>query len=513
MPKTTCDWPVKTPVLPAAGDVRRSARGGLTSSRARPRAAQAGVDGAMDRIEDDVPMHGAPEGAVRIYERVQRELLADFGEEAFRSYFERLELAAEYNGQLVFVTPTYAARDWLRVNAQHRIEARLSAGLELKQGVLIEAEASLPEPVRAFVRERRAAPITTAATPRPAFPGFTFETFAVDDSNHRAFTLMQLVASGVEVTAPLVMLHSPPGCGKTHLLHAAAFAALCANPGRKIRFMMAQEFIEEFQQGLQRKKDLSLFKRDVREPDLFLLDDVHRIAGKKSTEEEFLDTLSILNARGRHVVITADQGPEGLAGFDDRLRHQLSGAAVCEITEPDEKLRRRILESKAAFYARTNPGFRVAEAAFEMMARRIVGSGRLLDGAISQLVVEAKISGAEEVSVDMAEHALHGKINDRAERPVRVAQVLKVVARHNNMTVEQLLLRSRQRAVARPRQIAAYLCTQLTQASLPDIGRRFGGFDHSTILYARDKIAALLDTDSKLRVEIEALKRLIQKEP
>ncbi|MGE0046101.1 MAG: DnaA/Hda family protein [Hyphomonadaceae bacterium] len=465
----------------------------------------------MDR-DDAWDGVSAADGAVRVYERVQRELLAEFGAEIFSSYLERLELAAQYNGVLLFTAPTYTARDWIRLQAQHRIEARLRAQMRLEEGIEIQVEADLPEPVREFVRERRAGGAKPAiVVPMPAFPGFTFETFQVDHSNHRAFTMMQMAAQGTGF--PLVLLHSAPGCGKTHLLHACAFAALCANPARKVSYMMAQEFIEEFQSGLRRTNNLTEFKAKVRAPDLFLLDDVHRIAGKKSTEEEFLDTIAVINRRGGQVVLTADQGPDGLAGFDDRLKHHLTGAALCEIAEPDEALRRRILEAKVAHYARTNAGFKVSAAALDMMARRIVGSGRLLDGAVSQLVVEARIVGSEEVSVETAEEALRGKINDRAQRPVKVETVKKVVARHYNMTVDQLLTRSRQRAFARPRQIAAYLCTQMTQASLPDIGRRFGGFDHSTILYSRDKITELLESDPKLRVEIDVLKRLILKEP
>ncbi|MGE0830211.1 MAG: DnaA/Hda family protein [Hyphomonadaceae bacterium] len=469
----------------------------------------------MDQIEEFGRRVLPADGAARVYDRVQRELLSEFGADLFRSYFEKLELAAEFNGALVFVAETFSARDWLRRHAQHRIEARLRAHMALDGGVEIYVESELPAPVREFVRERRSPEpaAVQAAPPPPGPPGFTFDTFCVDHSNHRAVTLLQLVASGVGMSFPLVFLHSPPGCGKTHLMRAAAHAALVANPARKVREMMAQEFIEEFQDVLRKKKDPAAFKDAVRGADLFMLDDVHRIAGKKTTEEEFLDTVAILNSRGRQVVITADQGPDGLAGFDDRLRHHLSGAAVCEIGEPDDVLRRRILEMKVRQYGQATPGFRVAPAALDMMARRIVGSGRLLDGAVSQLVVEARVSGMEEVTLESAEAALRDKLNDRAERPIKVATVLKVVARHNNMTVEQLLTRSRQRAYARPRQIAAFLCTQLTQASLPDIGRRFGNFDHSTILYSRDKIKQMMETDSKLRVEIDVLIRLIRKEP
>ncbi|NWG53855.1 MAG: AAA family ATPase [Hydrogenophilaceae bacterium] len=444
--------------------------------------------------------------------------MSEFGPELFEAFFQRLELVGDYQGRLVFLAESDAARDWLRRHGLRRLEARMRAHMILEGEIEVHTLDTAPAPVRDYVADRapaaRRAEREQPALPPPPHPGFTFETFCVDETNHRAVTLLQLVASGAPTNFPLVLLHSPPGCGKTHLLHACAYAAQCAVPERKVRYMMAQEFIEEFQYALHKKKDSSEFKQRVREPDIFFLDDVHRIAGRKVTEEEFLDTVIMLNSRGRQVVITADQGPDGIGGFDDRLRHHLSGAAVCEITEPGEALRRRILEAKVRHYQATTPGFRVAPAALDMIARRMSGSGRLLDGAVSQLVVEARVSGLEEVTLEAAENALRGKMMDRAEiKPVRVATVLKVVARHNNMTVEQLLTRSRQRAFAQPRQIAAYLCTQLTHASLPDIGRRFGGFDHSTILYSRNKIRAALETDPRIRSEVDTLTRLIQKEP
>lgn len=472
----------------------------------------------MDRVGDPVGGVGAAEGAVRVYDRVRRELMSEFGPELFEAFFQRLELVGDYQGRLVFLAESDAARDWLRRHGLRRLEARMRAHMILEGEIEVHTLDTAPAPVRDYVADRapaaRRAEREQPALPPPPHPGFTFETFCVDETNHRAVTLLQLVASGAPTNFPLVLLHSPPGCGKTHLLHACAYAAQCAVPERKVRYMMAQEFIEEFQYALHKKKDSSEFKQRVREPDIFFLDDVHRIAGRKVTEEEFLDTVIMLNSRGRQVVITADQGPDGIGGFDDRLRHHLSGAAVCEITEPGEALRRRILEAKVRHYQATTPGFRVAPAALDMIARRMSGSGRLLDGAVSQLVVEARVSGLEEVTLEAAENALRGKMMDRAEiKPVRVATVLKVVARHNNMTVEQLLTRSRQRAFAQPRQIAAYLCTQLTHASLPDIGRRFGGFDHSTILYSRNKIRAALETDPRIRSEVDTLTRLIQKEP
>ncbi|MBL8549997.1 MAG: AAA family ATPase [Hyphomonadaceae bacterium] len=480
----------------------------------------------MDTIEDEDRRGGAG-GAARAFERVKRELQAEFGSDVYRSYIQNLQLVAEEEGVLVLLAETRTAQDWLNLHAKDRMEARFAPYIRLDGGLAILVAQELSPALQEIVRERRAESeleleAALAPSPEPDFPGYTFDTFCDDPSNNRALTIMRVIASGAGRTFPLVLLHSAPGCGKTHLVHATAHAARCADPSRKVRVMMAQEFIEEFQLALHKKRDSSEFKQSVREPDLLLIDDVHRIAGRKVTEEEFIDTIAILNARGRQVVLTANQGPDGIAGFDDRLRHHLSAATVCEIQEPDENLRLRILETRVQYYASITPGFRVARDALEMMARKIVGTGRLLDGAVSQLLLEARINGLKEVTLEAAENALKDKIQERADKPIKVATVLKVVARHNNMSVEQLLTRSRQRAFARPRQIAAYLCTQLTHASLPDIGRRFGrptekgqekGFDHSTILYSRDKIKKLLESDPKLRVEVDMLARAIRKEP
>jgi chromosomal replication initiator protein len=251
----------------------------------------------------------------------------------------------------------------------------------------------------------------------------------------------------------------------------------------------------------------------VRAPNLLLIDDFQRICGKKATEEEAFDTMHDLVRRGGQVVLAANHGADGLAGLDDALRAKLKGAAACEITEPDAALRRRILEARVAHYAHVTPGFAVAPEALDFIAERMHVSGRELDGAISQLVIEAKISGGSEVTLEATANALQNKLTDAAERRITVQLVQKVVARSYNMTIPQLLERTRRHAIARPRQIAMFLAARMTQASLPDIGQRFGGFDHTTIMYARDRIAQLMETDAKLKAEIEALARAVRREP
>jgi chromosomal replication initiator protein len=181
--------------------------------------------------------------------------------------------------------------------------------------------------------------------------------------------------------------------------------------------------------------------------------------------------------------------------------------------EPDAPLRRRILDMRVQHHQRLTPGFCVASDALDMIAERMHGSGRDLDGALSQLIIEWKISGGTEVTLEAAANALQAKLTDASERRITVQLVQKVVARHYNMNIQQLLERTRRHSIARPRQVAMFLACRMTQASLPDIGQRFGGFDHTTVMYARDRIAALVEQDPNFKAEIENVARAIRREP
>lgn len=449
----------------------------------------------------------------RAYEFVRKELLTEFGADFFRAYIEPLRLVAEWNGSVLFRAGSRVAQDRLRQQVQHRLEARLRNYAPDLGPVDILLDQEFPEDVRALVNARIEEAQAKATLPSEHPLSYTFDTFCVDESNHRAFTVAQMIAAGAGLAFPIVLIHSPPGGGKTHLLNAISHFAAQQTPDRKVLLMTGQEFLESFQSALHKKRDSSSFKDMVRAPDLLLIDDFQRICGKKATEEEAFDTMSELTRRGGQVVLAADHGAEGLSGLDEALRAKLKGATSCEIHEPGAALRRRIVEMRMKHYARVTPGFRVAPAALDMIAERMHVSGRELDGAVSQLVIEFKIAGGTEVTVEAAANALQGKLSDAADRRITVQLVQKVVARYFNMTPQQLLERTRRHAIARPRQVAMYLATKMTHASLPDIGARFGGFDHTTIMYARDRIAELLETDIKLKQDIEVLVRLIRREP
>lgn len=449
----------------------------------------------------------------RAYEFVRKELMTEFGADFFRAYIEPLRLVAEWNGSVLFRAGSRVAQDRLRQQVQHRLEARLRNYAPDLGPIDILLDQEFPDGVRALIDARIEEAQAKAVLPSEHPLSYTFETFCVDETNHRPFTVAQMIAAGAGLAFPVVLIHSTPGGGKTHLLNAISHFAAQQTPNRKVLLMTGQEFLESFQSALHKKRDSSSFKDMVRAPDLLLIDDFQRICGKKATEEEAFDTMSELTRRGGQVVLAADHGAEGLAGLDEALRAKLKGATSCEIHEPGAALRRRIVEMRMKHYARVTPGFRVAPAALDMIAERMHVSGRELDGAVSQLVIEFKIAGGTEVTVEAAVNALQGKLSDAADRRITVQLVQKVVARYFNMTPQQLLERTRRHAIARPRQIAMYLATKMTHASLPDIGARFGGFDHTTIMYARDRIAELLETDIKLKQDVEVLARLIRREP
>ena len=453
------------------------------------------------------------EGAARAYEKVRKELLTEFGADFFRSYIEPLRLVADWKGSLLFKAGSAVAQQRLRQQAQHRLEARLRVYEPTIGPVEILLEPEIPAEVREQIAQAEADARPERAAPAPHPLSYTFDTYCVDQSNFRAFTVAQMIATGAGRAFTITLLHSAPGCGKTHLLHSIAHESALRAPERKVKLMTGQEFLEEFLTALHKKRDSQAFKDQMRAPDLLLIDDFHRVCGKKATEEEAFDTMARITRAGGQVVLAANHGAEGLQGLDDTLRAKLKGATAAEILEPGLDLRRKILETRVKHYAGVSPGFAVAPAALDLIAERMHVTGRELDGAISQLVIEARINGGNEVSMEAAAIALQGKLSDAAERRITVHLVLKVVARYYNMTVQQLLERTRRHAIARPRQVAMFLCTKMTSASLPDIGHRFGGFDHTTIMYARDRIAAVLETDLKLRQEIDTLVRLIRREP
>jgi len=450
-------------------------------------------------------------GSARAFELARKDLHREFGADFFRSYIDPLRVVAEIDGVVLFRVGSQVAKERLKHQVQHRLEALLRSQEPHLLSVDFLLEHEIPDELRdlADARIEEARPASVRAQPH----SFTFESFCKDASNQRAFAVAHMIATDTSVAFPVWLLHSAPGFGKTHLLTALAQEAARVTPARKVLMMTGQEFLEQFQAALHKKRDASAFKDMVRAADLLIIDDFHRVCGKRATEEEAFDTFNDVTRRGGQVVIAANHSAAGLEGLDDTLRARLKGAASCEILEPDASLRRRILDMRVQHHQRLTAGFSVASDALDMIAERMHGSGRDLDGALSQLLIEWKISGGVQVTLEAAANALQTQLSDASERRITVQLVQKVVARHYNMSLQQLLERTRRHSIARPRQIAMFLACKMTHASLPDIGARFGGFDHTTVMYARDRIGALTEQDVTFRGEIENIARAIRREP
>jgi len=460
-----------------------------------------------------------PPGAVWI--KACAALKSELGEGAFGSWVAQAALREIDGGALVLVTQTGIARDWIRRNAwrriselwaQHDPQGRI---LELKSRFELDAESGAAAPAQAQAQAARPAPATsapaiTAARPSGLQDRFTLDSFVTGPSNEFAFAVARRVASWADGHFNPVLFHGPYGFGKTHLLNAVAAEATRAAPEKKVVYLTAERFLSTFVSALMNKQTAA-FKDELRTADLLLIDDVHFIGGKQSSQEELFHTLMALMAEGRRVVLTADRPPSALTEVDARLRSHLSAGLVCGIEPADRTLRLGILERKLQLLARQHDFRRPAAArpeVLEFLADRFTDSVRELEGALNTLV--ARLSeGVCALSLDEAQAILRPHLRG-GEKRVTVDDIQKATAEHFGLKQADLISERRNRAIARPRQAAMWLAKQMTTRSLPDIGRRFGGRDHTTVLHAVRRIEELKAADPQLTRDLETLTRKLR---
>ena len=372
--------------------------------------------------------------------------------------------------------------------------------------VAVEAPAARPAP-----RSVAKAASLVAAAPAPALrvpgdrppldPRLTFDRFVVDSSNRVAFNAaLSLAEPGPPRFSPL-FLHGGTGQGKTHLMHAIAHAFLESHPDAVVLCMSAERFMFDFVAAM-RARDTFSFKSRLRSADLLLIDDLQFIAGKDSTQEEFFHTVNELVGAGKRLVISADRSPQALDGVEPRIIGRLGAGLVADIKAPDLTLRRTILNRKVADL----PEIEVPTDVLDLLASRIRGNIRELEGALNRVVAYAQLTG-DKIDMEFAIATL-GEVLRGAQRRITIDEIQKLVSRHFELKPLDLVSARRARAIARPRQIAMYLAKRLTTRSLPEIGRKFGGRDHSTVIYAVRKIEELRDTDR----DIDNAVRVLMKE-
>jgi chromosomal replication initiator protein len=343
----------------------------------------------------------------------------------------------------------------------------------------------------------------------PLDPRLTFESFVVGRSNTLAHAAARQVAQGCRGDAVMfnpLYIHAGVGLGKTHLLQSLAWAGN-ATAERKVLYLTAERFMYGFVAALRAQNALA-FKEALRAIDVLVIDDLQFLQGK-STQVEFCHTLNALIDAGRQVVIAADRPPSELESLDERVRSRLAGGLVVEMGSLGEDLRLEILKSRVAAAKHHHPGFDVPPPVLLFIAKTVTHNGRDLEGALNRLLAHSKLTG-QSITLEMAEREVRDLIRPQEPKRVKIEEIQRIVARQYNVSRADLLSSRRTANVVRPRQVAMYLAKTLTLRSLPEIGRRFGGRDHTTVLHAVRKIENLVNTDTALAEEIELLKRQLQ---
>jgi chromosomal replication initiator protein len=469
--------------------------------------------------------------------RVKQRLRTELGEDVFTSWFARVDFEEADTNSVYLSVPTRFLKSWITSHYAERLLALWN--VERKGIARIELIVRGPVRARAIAKPERAeAPTPPPAPAQPiAFPvhaggpqrrgqevdanlngglggspvdgRYTFETFCEGTANRVAFAAAKAVAEstpGKSTPYNPLYIHAGVGRGKTHLLHAITRAARLSNPGRNVVYLTAEHFMFRFVAAL-RSHSAIPFKEALREIDLLLIDDMQFLQGK-SVQQEFCHMLNQLIDGARQVVVAADRPPAELETLDERVRSRLRGGVAFEIGAPDVQLRRDILRARYLAASSQNPGLDIPEPILEYVAQSVVSNGRDLEGALNRLVAQWQFT-RQPVTLVSAEITLRDLVGAREPRRVRIEDIQRVVSRHYNVSKADLLSARRTRTIVRPRQIAMYLAKVLTPRSLPEIGRRFGGRDHTTVLHAVRKIEGMIEADATLKDEIELLKRMI----
>lgn len=482
------------------------------------------------------------------WDRVRHRLRAELGDAVYNSWFTRLELDRIDGKAMHLTVPTRFLKSWVQSHYAPRIKARVAGEFVTIERVLIDVRSSArkaaktreggaeratdtsatlfadkaastlhaaPEPSDSAPAARRGA----RAAPRPESDAFlgspldrrlSFSTFLVGPSNQLAYAAACRVAEARPGDTPMfnpLYAHAAVGLGKTHLLQALAHAS--NDNRRRVIYLTAERFMSGFVSSLTAQTSIA-FKERLRAIDMLIIDDVQFLQGK-SIQQEFCHTINALIDAGRQVVVAADRPPSDLETLDERVLSRFKGGLCVDIGPLDEQLRMKMLSARIAAAQELQPGFHVPPEVVAYVARTIVTNGRDLEGAINRLLAHVTLNGAP-LTVETAEIAIRDLVRTQDPKRVKIDDIQKLVASHYNISRADILSSRRTANVVRPRQIAMYLSKVLTLRSLPEIGRRFGGRDHTTVLHAVRKIEELVSKDKSLAEVIELLKRILSEQ-
>ena len=450
---------------------------------------------------------------------LQSQLSSTIGENNYKTWIEPMEFhGVEPGGVAVFNVPTNFIGTYVSQNFGDILLAKLSGMDTDVRRLKFQVANADPRPAPAQQQPRPAAqaqPAPAAAAPANSdlLPGapldgrFTFDSFVVGKPNELAHAAAKRVAEGGQVTFNPLFLYGGVGLGKTHLMHAIAWDLRNNRPDLNVLYLSAEQFMYRFVQALRERRMMD-FKELFRSVDVLMVDDVQFIAGKDSTQEEFFHTFNALVDQNKQIIISADRAPDEIKDLENRIRSRLQSGLVVDLHPTDYELRLGILQSKVQNYREQYPALQLDDGILEFLAHRISTNVRVLEGALTRLFAFASLVG-QPITMELTQDCLADVLR-ASDRKISIEEIQRKVAEHYHIRLSDLIGPKRVRNFARPRQVAMYLCKQLTARSLPEIGRRFGGRDHTTVMHGVKRIEELRTQDSQIADDVELLRRALE---
>ncbi|MDC0139540.1 chromosomal replication initiator protein DnaA [Hyphomicrobiales bacterium] len=463
---------------------------------------------------------------VNQWDKISVKLRAQLGDDLYNSWFTRVVPSSYDAGTLTLSVPTLFLRSWIKSRYSEklldlwkvenseikRIELRVRAHGESSKSKSLNNNQNINEGntknnngLNPGSNVNIEDDLDLMGHGTPLDRRFTFSNYVIGRSNalaHAAASRVACPSKSEPIEFNPLYIHGPVGTGKTHLMNSIAWESRSKRPDRKVLFLSAVRFMSSFVEAV-KARDTITFKKIFADVDILLIDDMQFLQGK-AVQQEFCHIFNALDTSKHQIVIAGDLPPSKLEMLDDRMKSRLSGGLVAQIGPTDFDIRRGILEKRLSQTLRGNPRIEISQAVLDFLARRIQSSGRELEGAMNRIIAAHSLN-KRPITVEEAAATIQDLISEEQNRQVMIEDVLRAISGHFNVTKQDLLSARRHKTIVYPRQIGMYLSKILTSRSLPEIGRKFGGRDHTTVLHAVRKIERLIKEDAAIRTSIESL--------
>ena len=445
----------------------------------------------------------------RKWTKLKISLKKSIGENNFNNWLSPVEFSHIEDDVAIFSVPTNFLGNYVSQNFGEIIIAQISSDNGKINRIRFEVDSDLNN----FGDSQSSAPAHISVQKDNELAGaqldkrFTFDAFVVGKPNELAHAAARRVAEGGDVSFNPLFLYGGVGLGKTHLMHAIAWELSNRRPDINVLYLSAEQFMYRFVQALRERKMMD-FKQLFRSVDILMVDDVQFIAGKGSTQEEFFHTFNALVDQNKQIIISGDRAPGEIKDLEDRIKSRLQSGLVVDLHPTDYELRLGILQSKVERQKQQYPELSIDNNVLEFLALRISTNVRVLEGALTRLFAFASLIGRH-ITLEVAQDCLADVLR-ASERKITVEEIQRKVSEHYNIRLSDMIGPKRLRTYARPRQIAMFLSKQLTSRSLPEIGRRFGGRDHTTVMHGVRRIEELRAQDGQIAEDLEMLRRALE---